>query len=268
DVDHPIRLLYQMERVADEQRLDYRYAGLMVTDASGRVVRAVGLARGWTHAEDLGITTLGTTNPVLMDGVPVLVGRARLGSGEHAGYFYLFSSMLNTIPQTVANATGVSVRLQLDGQSLAWAGVTPPPSVQAWPWLGVVQPAREFAVSESGDGSRLSIRLAQEGYVNAANGWLDVGIALLLPALFYLVTLRRGSRRGVSPRTWWLLALLVAYGLGLLLVSRGQISQRPVPFAGHSLEFLLQLAGLLGFAVVFRSLIGERRSRRLSFEML
>jgi signal transduction histidine kinase len=263
-----IKLLYQMEKMADEHRLDYRYKGLMVTDLSGVAVQALGLARGWKHLDDLDLTMSGTTRPVLMGDTPVIVGKVRVGSGENAGHFFLFSSMTKTLPQAIANAAGVSTRLELDGRSLAWGGSVTPPTIHAWPWLGSVNPAHEILISRYADGSVLSVRLTQEGFNDAASGWLDLGIIFLLPILFYLVSLRRPLRRGTAPKWWWLPSLVLVYAIGLYFLSRGHLAQRPVPIAGHGLEVLLQLAGLLGIAVVFRSFVGARRSRRLSFALL
>lgn len=264
-----IKLLYQMEKMADEHRLDYRFTGLMVTDLSGAAVQALGLARGWTHVNDLDLTESRTKGPVLMGDIPVMVGKVPVGSGENAGYFFLFRSMMKTLPQAIANDAGVSTRLVLDGRSLAWGGSVTPPSINAWPWLGAVNPAHEILISKYADGSVLSIQLMQEGFTDAVSGWLDLGIILLLPILFYLVSLRRPVRCITAPpKPWWLPSLVLVYAIGLYFLSHGQLARRPVPISGHGLEVLLQLAALLGIAVVFRLLIGARRSRRLSFALL
>lgn len=264
----PIRLHYSLERVADHHRLDYEYTGIMLTDKSGRVMQALGLARGWTHVDSLGLSTNREAGPIMVGDTPVNVGQTPVRLGKSSGRLYFFSSLLNTFPQSVATATGVSAHLQLRGRTVAWAGKPPSPSVSAWPWMEVVQPSVNLLLPGDAAESGLSIRLAVEDFASTAIGWMDLVILILIPVLYYSISQREQVDRHLVLRWWWLLLLIAAYSIGLLLLSRGGAFQRPVPLAGHGLGLLLHLLGLSCVAVVLREVVGVGRVRRLSFMLL
>ena len=191
-----------------------------------------------------------------------------LRSEQGTGRLFFFSSLLNTVPQSVSDATGFSAHLRLKGRTVAWAGTPPSPSVFAWPWLGVIEPAKDLLFSGAAAESGLSIRLAVEDYTGTLTGWVDLIFVLLLPALYFSIPRRSGGNGRPEFSSWWLLLLIAAYVSGLFLVSDGGLFKRPVPFAGHSLECLLHLMGLSGVAVILRELVGAGRVRRLSFSVL
>ena len=255
-----LRMMYELEFLADRYRLDHRHAGLMLTDKAGRAVQALGLARGWTGIDDLGGTAATGPVPLAMGDVPVIAGQVPIGDG----FLFYFSSLLNTFPQSVANATGMSVYLELAGKTVAWGGASPPPAQKFWPWLGVVEPATSVSLEESGD---ISLRLVAPDFSDVLLGWPDLVLVLLLPLLFYLCTSRNAGPPGAPLRWWWLLAFGAAYAAGWYLLSSGQPLQRPVTFAGYGLEVVLHLAGLLGGAAAIQSLTGGRISRQLSIAL-
>jgi len=255
-----LRVHYEMERLADRYRLDHRYAGLMLTDRTGRAIQAVGLARGWTGVDHMGIESAGSAGPVGLGKVPVFVGRAPFGDGQ----LFFFSSLINKLSQSVANATGMSAYLRHNDRTVAWGGASPPPAERPWPWLGVVEPASVVDIDGTGG---ITLRLVAQDYSNVLLGWPDLFLVLLLPLVFYGWTTRKAASPRTPVRWWWLVGFGAAYAAGWLLLSSGQPLHRPVSIAGYSLEILLHLVGLLGGAVAIRALAGDRRSRRLSFAL-
>ncbi len=255
-----LEVLYEMERLADRHRLDHRYAGLMLTDRTGRAVQTLGLARGWTGVDHMGIESAGPVGAVGLGEVPVFVGRAPFGDG----HLFFFSSLIDKLSQSVANATGMSAYLRYNDKTVAWGGASPPPAERTWPWLGIVEPASVVDIDGTGG---ITLRLVAEDYSNALLGWPDLFLVLLLPLVFYGWTTRKAASHRTPVRWWWLAGFGAAYAAGWWLLSSGQPLHRPVSIAGYSLEILLHLVGLLGGAVAIRALAGDRRSRRLSFAL-
>lgn len=268
DLNDSIQLRYSLERIADQRRLDYEYTGIMLADGSGGVVQALGLARGWTHVDSLGLSIDRETGPIMLGETPVCVGESPIRLGQSSGRLYFFSSLLNTFPQSVGTATGVSVHLQLGGRTVAWAGTPPSRSSCTCPWIGIVEPTRSLVLSGDRAESALSIGLAVEDFTGTSTGWMDLIIVLLIPVLYFSISRRRQGDQRPILRWWWPLLVVIAYSAGVLLLSHGGVFRRPVPFAGHSLELLLHLLGLSALAVILSEVVGAGRVRRLSFTVL
>lgn len=260
------QLLYQLERLADRARLNQDRAGLMVVDGGGEAIRAIGLARGWSHREDL--EPRAAQALTLLDDLPVQVGAAALGGALAPGHLLVVTSALEDLPSRFAAAAGASAQLQLDGRTLAWAGGPAALGAEFWPWLGVIEATHEIPLPANAGGARLSLRLADESFARGASGWLDL---LLLAALVLGLTgvLLRGAPRPALRRGGLILPGVAAvYLLGWLALANGRFDQRPVSLAGHGLEVLLHLLGATALLLALRRLLGEQRSRRLGVALL
>jgi signal transduction histidine kinase len=259
-----IQILYQMERLADRYRLDYKHFGLMITDEQGRTIQALGLARGWIHLHDLNLPATGTTKLIVLGDIPVHVGCTPLGAGNLSGHFFLFSSLLNNLPYTLSDATGFSTHIRLRNRTLAWGGRPPVSGVQVWPWLGFIEPARTIPIPTPTSDTQISLRLAAEDFPRSSSAWIDPILIIALLFLFYVFVLRNYHLAGIKQNGWWLLLFAVIYALGWILFSQQDLIQRPVPFAGHIIEFFLHLMGLTWILFALHGLAGRRRGRRLS----
>ncbi len=268
DADDPLLMRYRLEQIADHHRLDFRSTGLILTNASGEIRQSIGLARGWTHLSDLGLTITDPVEPVLLGDTPVHIGLVPIGADPDSGFLLLCSSLLHSLAPALASATGVSAHVRLDQQTLAWAGAAPRPATLPWPWLGIVEPARNIILTTTAAGRMVSLRLAMEDFETAATGWFDLGLLLLLSVLFYFRSPGALQYHRRSRSRLWFGPFLLLYLLGWFLLSQQQLIQRPIPLAGHSLEFLLHLLGLMGLVILLQTLIGTRRSRRLSFAVI
>ena len=105
----PLGLLVHLERLTDHYRFDYRFKGLLVTDVAGDPIIGVGLARGWTNLDDLGIGAGGAAEPILLEETPVFVEESArgIGAGPDSLRLFLFSSLLGIVPDAVADVHGI-----------------------------------------------------------------------------------------------------------------------------------------------------------------
>jgi len=264
----PIELLYRLERLADHHRLDYDYKGLMLVDESGDALEAIGLARGWRSLADLGASVRSASGPAMMGNMPVYVGIDSVVVGGSPRFLVFVSSFLDGLPHALAGVAGSSVRVRLDGRTLAWSGASQRPSPSLQPWFGFVRPFWELPLEMRPWEHRLSLLFTSEDYRNAASPWLDLCIVLLVLALFRVTSLRRDIAGSPRYGGWWFVLFAAVYFACFLILVRVQPAQRPVSLSGHGLEFLLHLLGLLGLALFLRVFFLARRETRLSLTVL
>jgi signal transduction histidine kinase len=270
DLSDPMGLLRCLERYSDRYRLDYRFNGLLAADPSGRIIQGVGLARGWTDLSQLKVPVLGSGEPVLLGDIPVYVAEGRkcpTADGDTLRVF-LISSLLNRVPTALADSTGFSVHIRVNGRTMAWGGAGSRPYSSLRPWVGIVQPAREIVISETADGSTVTALLVKEDFENPLLQWLDLIAVLVFPVLFLLLARWRGFAGRVRLRWWWVITFGALYVAGALMLHGGRFDVRPVPIAGRRLEVLLHMAGITGVVVVLYSVVTSQRSLRLNFALL
>ncbi len=266
----PLKLLGRLERLADHHLLDYRLKGLLVTDGAGNAVLGTGLARGFTSLEELGVDGGGTHDPVLIEETPVLIEESAkgVGRGPDSLRFFLFSSLLGAFPDAVADATGFSAYLRLEDRTLAWGGAVRFPSGGARPRIDRTQPSRNIPLACAAGEPRLSLRLAEDDFDRASSAWLNVAVAILLPAVYLFLCAGRIGFERVRLRWWWLPLFAAAYVTGLAVLRGGALEPRPMPLAGRTLEMLLHTLGVLGLVVLARNVAASRRSERLDVTLL
>ena len=266
----PMKALRCLERLADHHRLEYSFAGLLLTDRSGNVIQGVGLARGWTHLSELGLSGTGASDPILVGNVPVIVGESSFGvvAGQDTLRFFLLSSLLNKVPNKIVDATGLSAHIRVDGRTLAWGGAGIRPYRSINPWLGIVQPSREFELTYLPGGPRLSILLAMEDFERPRSQWMDLAVVLLLPFIYLLFVGRKRDKAKAKLSWWWILVFGALYVAGTVLLHQGRLNTGPVPAAGRILEVLLHMAGFTGVVVALHRILTSRRSRRLNYALL
>ena len=266
----PLSLLGHLERLADHYRFDYRLKGLLVTDGAGGAVLGVGLARGFTSLDELGMDDGGASEPVLIEETPVFVEESArgIGAGPDSLRFFLLSSLLGPFPDAIADATGFSAYLRLEGRTLAWGGAALASSPGARPRLDRTQPSRNITLACAAGRPRLSIHLAMEDFDRASCDWINVLIAMLLPALYLYLSAGRAGFERVRLGWWWIPLFAAAYIAGLVALRGGAMEAKPVPLAGRSLEVSLHTAGLLGLVMAARNVAGSRRRSRLDITLL
>ena len=253
--DDPLRLLYHLEALAGRHRLDFMETGLAVVDGKGRVLQALGLARGL--ARDPG------PGPLLVEDRPALQGRAPLESERQVYRLLLVADLATHLPQALVEGTGASVTIERDGRSVAWSGAGDP--IPAAPWLGAVRPARELPLEGAAGNARLGLRLADESFSLVLGGWPDLVLVLLIAVAALLLPADARERRPGLVLAIACFALLL--GAGYLLFG-GDLIRRPLPMGGHFLEVALLLAALLGVVVFLRALARSPRLRRLRIALI
>ena len=266
----PMKVLRCLERMADHHRLEYSFAGLLLTDRSGDVIQGVGLARGWAHLSELGLSGTGTQDPILVGDTPVYVveSSSAVVAGQDTLRFFMLSSLLNKVPNIIADDTGLSVHIRVDGRTLAWGGAGIRPYRSISPWLGIVQPSREFELAHPPAGPNLSILLAMEDFERPWSQWMDLAVVLLLPFIYLLVASGKRDKAKVKLSWWWILTFGALYVTGTSLLHQGQLNTGPVPVAGRILEVLLHMVGFTGVVAALHRILTSRRSRRLNFTLL
>jgi signal transduction histidine kinase len=264
----PLRALRCLERLSDRNRLEYRFSGILLADRTGSVIQGVGLGRGWTDLSELGLSGGGAIDPILLDDIPVYAAESRyVVAGEDSLRFLLLSGLLNKVPNAVADATGFSAHISVDGKTLAWGGAGHRPYRSLRPWLGVVQPSKEMEITHSPGGSRLTILLSKEDFERPLSQWLDLAAVLILPCIYLLVSRRQRDRKRVGLRWWWIIAFGAFYVAGTVLLHRGRLETGPVTASGRALEVLVHMLGITGVVVVLHRIVTSRRSRRLNFAL-
>ena len=266
----PMKALRCLERLADHNRLEYSFTGLLLADLSGNVIQGVGLARGWTHLSELGLSGTGVPDLILVGNTPVYAGESSSGvvAGQDTLRFFLLSSLLNRVPNEIADATGLSAHIQVDGRTLAWGGASVRPYRSISPWLGIVQPAREFKMAYPSGGPKLSILLTMEDFERPSSQWMDLATVLLLPFIYLLFAGRQRDKAKARLSWWWIVTFGVLYVTGTVILHQGRLNTGPVPAAGRTLEVLLHMVGFTGVVVALHRILTSRRSRRLNFALL
>ncbi len=264
------RSLRCLERLADRNRLEYRFSGVLLADQSGRVIRGIGLARGWSHLSEMGLMEGTRGDPLLLGDIPVFATEA--GSGLIAAQdtlrLFLLTSLLNKVPNALADNTGFSAHVRVNGKTMAWGGAGQRPYRSLRPWLGIIQPSREMTIASSGRQQGLTVLLADEDFDKAFSQWLDLIAVLILPCIYlFIVTLQRDRERA-RLKFWWIITFGSLYIICALLLHRGRLDTGPVSAAGRALEVLLHMAGVTGVAVALHRIVTSRRSRRLNFALL
>lgn len=262
----PLRALYCLEQLTDRNRLEYRFEGMLLTDRAGHVIQGVGLGRGWSDLAQLGLSDKIDTDPILLYDIPVFAveSREEVVAGNDTLRCVLLSSLLNKLPNAVADRTGFSAHVRVDGRTMAWGGAGLRPYGSMRPWLGVVQPSREI---ETG-GAGVTVLLAKEDFERPLSQWLDLAAVLILPIIYLVIVLRRSGRERTGLSWWWLLAFGLLYVAGAVLLHRGRLETGPVPASGRALEVLLHMLGITGLVIVLHRVVTSRRSRRLNFALL
>ena len=266
----PLRLLGHLERLADHYRLDYQLKGLLVTNSEGSAILGVGLARGFTSLDELGMNERGESEPVLIEETPVVVEESSrgIGTGPDSLRFFLVSSLLGPFPDAIADATGFSAYLRLEGRTLAWGGAAFASPPGARPRLNRTQPSRSIPLVCAAGKPRLSMHLAMEYFDRASSDWANVIIALLLPAVYLFLSSGRIGFERVRLKWWWMPLFAAAYVAGLIALRGGAMEARPVSLAGRSLEISLHMAGFFGLVMSARNVAGSQRSKRLDMTLL
>ena len=264
------RSLRCLERLADRSRLEYRFSGVLLTDQSGSVIRGTGLGRGWSHLSEMGLAKGDPGGPLLLGDIPVFATEA--GSGlvveKDTLRLFLLTSLLNKVPNALADATGFSAHVRVNGRTLAWGGAGQRPYRSLRPWLGIIQPSREMEIANSGRQHGLTVLLADEDFDQSFSQWLDLIAVLILPVFYLFVAARQGNRERVRLKFWWLIAFGSLYIICAVLLHRGRLDTGPVSAAGRALEVLLHMAGVTGVVVALHRIATSRRSRRLNFALL
>ncbi len=266
----PFELLAPAERLADHYRLDFRFKGVLVTDAAGDPIVGIGLARGWTDLSDLGIGPGGAADPILLGQTPAFVVESSrgIGAGPDSLRFFLFSSLLGAIPEAVADATGFSAYLRLEDRTLAWGGAALLPSPGSRPRLDRTQPSRNIAIPSAPGRPRLSIHLAIENFDRESSGWMDIIVVLIAPLLYLFLSIRRASFDRVRLDWWWILLFAALYTTGAIIFRTAVAETGRVSLTGRSLEVVLHATGMLGFAVIASNIVYSRRSKQLNIALL
>ncbi|MDD3641958.1 MAG: ATP-binding protein [Candidatus Krumholzibacteria bacterium] len=266
----PLRALRCLERLADSNRLEYRFSGILLAGGSGRVIQGVGLGTGWTDLADIGLARGAPADPILLGDVPVFAVESSRGvvAGRDTLRFFLFSSLLNQVPNEIVDATGFSARILVDGRTAAWggAGQRTPQSIR--PWRGSLQPSRRIGIAPPPEGGRMSIVLAHENFDRPLSQWIDLAAVLVLPFACLLMMIRRDRAGRIGLRGWWLALFAALYIAGAFLLHPGRLAAVPVPAAGRFLEVLLHMIGVAGFVVVLYRVATSQRSRQLNFTLL
>ncbi len=266
----PHRALRCLERLADRNRLEYRFSGILMADRSGRVIRGVGLGRGWFHLSEMGLEEGGAEDPVLLGDIPVFATESGVGlsGGQDTLRVFLLTSLLNKVPNSLADATGFSAHILVDGMPMAWGGAGPRPFRSLRPWLGIVQPSREMSIARSQDQHEVTVLLAKEDFDRPFSQWLDLMAVLIMPCIYLFVARWQGSKGKVRLKYWWIISFALLYVIASVLLHRGRLDAGPVPAAGRVLEVLLHMAGVTGVVVALHRIVTSRRSRRLNFALL
>ncbi|HER43946.1 MAG TPA: HAMP domain-containing protein, partial [Candidatus Eisenbacteria bacterium] len=270
DLSDPMGLLRCLEKYSDRYRLDYDFDGLLAAEPSGRIIQGVGLARGWTDLSEIGITKGGSGDPILLGGIPVYAaeGGTLLSAGGDTLRLFLLSSLLNRVPNAVADSTGFSVHLRVNGNTLAWGGAGPRPYSSLRPWIGIVQPAMETVISETPGGSMITILLAKEDFERPLSQWLDLIAVLVFPVLYIALVVKRGHAGRVRLSWWWILTFVALYIAGTVMLHGGRLDTGQVSIASRHLEVLLHMAGITGVVVLLYRIATSQRSRQLTFALL
>lgn len=266
----PFELLAHLERLADHYRFDYRFKGLLATDAAGDPIIGIGLARGWTNLEDLGIGAGGAAQPILLGETPVFVQESArgIGAGPDSLRLFFFSSLLGALPDAVADATGFSAYLRLEDRTLAWGGAALLSTPGVRPRTDRTQPSRDISVLNVPGEPRLSIRLAMESFDRRSTAWMDAAAIFLAPFLYLFLCARRIGFERVRMDWWWIPLFVAAYVTGIIIFRIGVSETRHLSVAGRCIEFLLYDAGILGFVVAARNIAYSGTSRRLDVGLL
>ncbi len=266
----PLGLLPHLERITDHYRFDYRFKGLLVTDAAGDPIIGVGLARGWTGLAELGVGAGGAAEPVLLEETPVFIEESARGidTGPDSLRLFLFSSLLGNVPDAVADATGFSAYLRLEDRTLAWGGAALLSTPGVRPRLDRTQPSRDIAILDAPGKPRLSIRLAMENFDRSASGWMDIVVILLAPLCYLFLSARGTAFTRVRLASWWIPLFAAAYVAAIIFFRTGAAEARHVSLAGRSLEVLLYAAGMLGFVVAARNIAFSGTSKRVDVALL
>ena len=266
----PMKALRCLERLADHHRLEYNFSGLLLADQSGNVIQGVGLARGWTHLSELGLSGTSVQDPILVGNAPVYAveSSSDVVAGQDTIRFFLLSSLLNKVPNKIADVTGMSAHIRVDGRTLARGGAGIGPYRSISPWLGIVQPSREFEVTDSPGDSRLSILLAMEDFERPRSQWMDLAVVLLLPFIYLLFAGKKRDRARARLSWWWIITFGAIYVTGTVLLHQGRLNTGPVPASGRALEVLLHIVGFSGVVVALHRILTSHRSKRLNFALL
>jgi signal transduction histidine kinase len=269
-IKDPLRSLRCLERLADRHRLEYRFNGLLLTDGAGRVIRGVGLGRGWQYLDELGLDSDAASEPVLLGDTPMFAVEAaeNIIAGDDTLRFFMLSSLLNRVPNDIADATGFSSQVRVGGRTIAWGGAGPRPYRSLRPWLGIVQPAREIEIISRPGEPGISILIAEEDFERPASQWLDLAAVIVLPVAYLVLARRRGNRKRIGLKKWWMIVFGAAYIAGALLIHRGRVEIGPVPLSGRALEVVFHMVGMTGITAALHRIVTSRRSRRLNFALL
>jgi signal transduction histidine kinase len=270
DLMDPHRSLRCLERLSDRNRLEYRFSGVLLADPSGRIIRGVGLGRGWSHLSEMGLENGGAEEPILIGDNPVFATESSscLVAGQDTLRLFLLTSLLNTVPNALVDATGFSAHILVDGKTMAWGGAGPRPYNSLRPWLGIVQPSREMLFGGSLKQHRLTVLLAKEDFERPYSQWLDLVAVLIIPCIYLFISRWRGEQGKVRLKYWWIITFAALYLIAALLLHQGRLDTGPVPAAGRMLEVLLHMAGITGVVVSLDRIVTSRRSRRLNFALL
>jgi signal transduction histidine kinase len=266
----PLGLLPHLERLADHYRFDYRFKGLLAADAAGDPIVGIGLARGWSDLDVLGIGAGGAAGPILLEETPVFVQESSrgIGSGPDSLRLFLFSSLLATVPDEIADATGFSAYLRLEDRTLAWGGAALSLTPGVRPRADRTQPSRDISILDAPGEPRLSIRLAMENFDRPFTEGMAVVIVLLAPFLYLFLSVRRIAFERVRMSWWWIPLFVAAYAAGIVVFRSGVAEARHVSLAARSLETILHAAGMLGLVVAARNIAHSGTSKRLDVALL
>jgi signal transduction histidine kinase len=270
EITMPFELLAHLERLADHYRFDYRFKGLLATGAAGDPIIGIGLARGWTDLDDLGIGPGGAAQPILLGETPVFVQESArgIGAGPDSLRLFLFSSLLGAVPDAVADATGFSAYLRLEDRTLAWGGAALLSTPGVRPRTDKTQPSRDVSIVSVPGEPRLSIRLVMESFDRPLSAWMDA-VAIFLAAFVYLfISVRRIGLERVRMDWWWIPLFVAAYITGFIIFRIGVAETRHLSIGARFLETLLHAAGMLGFVVAARNIAFSGTSKRLDVGLL
>ncbi len=264
------RSLRCLERLADRNRLEYRFSGVLLADQSGHVIRGIGLGRGWSHLSEMGLAKGDPGGPLLLGDIPVFATEA--GSGlvvaQDTLRLFLLTSLLNKVPNALADNIGFSAHVRVYGKTMAWGGAGQRPYRSLRPWLGIIQPSREMTITSSGRQQGLTVLLADEDFDKSFSQWLDLIAVLILPCIYLLIVTLQRDRERARLKFWWIITFGSLYVICALLLHRGMLDTGPISAAGRALEVLLHMTGVTGVVVALHRIVTSRRSRRLNFALL